>query len=301
MSAEILSLSSGDTIVDVAPGIGGAITRYSTAGNRTPIEWLRPAAPRDIERKIPTGMSCFPLVPFSNRIRDGRFRFGGRSIELPANFPPEPHAIHGQGWQSAWFLHEASADRLTIAHEHSSGHWPFAYRAEQTFSLSQESLRVSISVTNESEDAMPVGIGLHPYFVRTPETWLTADVAGVWLSDERSMPTHLVDVPADRRLETGIDPNDVALDHNFVGWNGRVLVEWADLGARLALTSEGPFAFLVVYTPPGEEFFCAEPVSNVIDAFNLYAEGRSDTGVIVLEPGENLAGSVTFTPELAAT
>ena len=44
----------------------------------------------------------------------------------------------------------------------------------------------------------------------------------------------------------------------------------------------GPLGFLVVYTPPGEDFFCAEPVSNATDAFNLAAAGRTDTGMLVL-------------------
>ncbi|MFQ6011520.1 MAG: hypothetical protein ACE5KG_05045, partial [Nitrososphaerales archaeon] len=35
------------------------------------------------------------LIPFANRIRDGKYRFEGRSYKLPTNFPSQRHAIHG--------------------------------------------------------------------------------------------------------------------------------------------------------------------------------------------------------------
>ncbi len=58
--------------------------------------------------------------------------------------------------------------------------------------------------------------------------------------------------------------------------------------------------FLVVYTPPGEPFFCVEPVSNCTDAFNLHAEGRDDTGTRILQPGDSLAATVRFEPRRGA-
>jgi aldose 1-epimerase len=100
------------------------------------------------------------------------------------------------------------------------------------------------------------------------------------------------------RLADGIDPNDVALDNNFTGWQRVALIEWLDRGAQLTMTAEGPFGVLVVFTPPGEDFACAEPATNVIDAFNLEAAGRDDTGTIHLQPGQRSSGTVTFAPEL---
>jgi len=54
--------------------------------------------------------------------------------------------------------------------------------------------------------------------------------------------------------------------------------------------------FLVVYSPPGEPYFCAEPVTNCTDAFNLAVQGRTDTGMIVLAPGEVVTVIIRFTP-----
>ena len=44
------------------------------------------------------------MLPFCSRIHNGRFRYGDRDVSLAPNFPPEPHAIHGFGWQGLWRL-----------------------------------------------------------------------------------------------------------------------------------------------------------------------------------------------------
>jgi aldose 1-epimerase len=54
-----------------------------------------------------------------------------------------------------------------------------------------------------------------------------------------------------------------------------------------------------VYTPPGQSFFCAEPVSHITDAFNLAAAGQADTGMLTLAPGETARVALTLTPEIA--
>ena len=292
----LVQLRSDDAVVQIAPEAGGALTRYAQLRGTEALDLLRPALPHAVENRVPTDMSCFPLVPFSNRVRDGRFTFNGRDIQLMPNFPPEPHAIHGHGWQTSWVVTEQADDRLTIGYRHDHDAWPFPYSARQSFLLSGDVLQITMAVSNEGDEPMPVGFGFHPYFVRTPQTRISAAVDAVWLSDDDSMPTELVALAEDRRLDRGIDPNDVSLDNNFTGWDGVATIEWADRGVRVTMTAEGPFAFLVVYTPPGEGFACVEPATNVIDAFNQ-AHTRTDTGTIVLGPGKEVTGAVTFSPE----
>ena len=60
------------------------------------------------------------------------------------------------------------------------------------------------------------------------------------------------------------------------------------------------YACLVVYTPVGRDFFCVEPATNCIDAFNLADVGRTDTGMLVLDPGGTATGTVLFTPEVGS-
>jgi len=55
---------------------------------------------------------------------------------------------------------------------------------------------------------------------------------------------------------------------------------------------------LVIYSPPGRPFFCLEPVCRTADAINLAAAGRTDTGLLVLEPGRTVRAAATLTPEM---
>ena len=57
-----------------------------------PTELLRPAPDLALARRDPWAMGCFPLVPWSNRIRAGRFVFGARAVSLPPSRPQDRHA-----------------------------------------------------------------------------------------------------------------------------------------------------------------------------------------------------------------
>ena len=293
----VVVLRAGTTRLAVAPHVGGSITRYASERNGTTIDWLRPAPPDAVASRAAGGTSSFPMVPFSNRIRDAAFRFRGRLVQLPRNFPPEPHAIHGHAWRAPWTVTGQTDATLTLEYRHPADAWPWTYAAQQTFHLTGERLRVRFAVTNEAAEPMPVGFGLHPYFVRTPRTVVRADVGRMWQADADRMPAGLVPAPPQLLLNgAGLRPDETTLDNNFIGFGGRAVIEWPEWNARLRIDADPVYACLVVYTPTGQDFFCVEPATNCIDGFNLADTGRPDTGLIVLEPGDTAAGDVTFTP-----
>ena len=95
-----------------------------------------------------------------------------------------------------------------------------------------------------------------------------------------------------------MNPDATPLDNNFIGFGGEAVIAWPEWNARLQMTADPVFSCLVVYTPPGRDFFCAEPATNCIDAFNLADVGRTDTGMLVVEPGDSVEGVVRFSPEV---
>lgn len=297
---EIITLRHGEFGLSICPAAGGSITRYWQERDGRTIEWLRPASPRAIAARDPLGMASFPLVPFSSRIRDGRFVFDGHAVSLPLNFLPERHAIHGHGWQSPWDVVLAEEDTATIAYTHTADSWPWPYAAEQTVTLGDDGLSLLMTVSNHGDGPMPAGLGPHPYFVRTPGARITAITGRMWGSDAEVMPTELAAPVAGKDLNTGLVPSAVAMDNTFVDWDHRVEITWPEWRARLVMEAPAPLDHLVVFTPPGEDYFCVEPVSNITDAFNLAAAGRGDTGITVLEPDETLTGIIRFRPELIA-
>ncbi|MFO0292630.1 MAG: aldose 1-epimerase [Rhodospirillales bacterium] len=290
----LVRLASGVLRLDLVPQAGGAIARFATEGPGGGRDWMRPMSAGAIAARDVAAAACFPLVPFSNRIRDRAFAFDGRAVHMAHPFHD---AEHGHGWLSPWQVERAGADHATLTFARpATKDWPFAYAARQAFALTAAQLEIGIEIVNTGTTRMPAGLGLHPYFPRTPMAILRAQVDGLWETDARILPTRLVAPEQPRDPRAGLAVDRVALDNCFAGWAGRAEIAWPETGDGLEMIAEGPVRFLVVYTPPGEDFFCAEPVSNATDAFNLAAAGRTDTGMLVLEPGRSASARVTFTP-----
>ena len=243
-------------------------------------------------------MSCFPLITFSNRIRNGRFSFQGKQIKMLTNFPTEVHTIHGHGWKAPWTVSEVKENRAVLAYQHFPNEWPFSYLARQVFDLEESSLTVTLQINNTGNSAMPVGMGLHPYFVRTLQASITAKTEKMWINDSETMTLRLESVPETKMLNQGLSVTQNILDNLFTGWNREVLISWPEWNANLRIIAESPLDFMVIYTPTDADIFCVEPVSNVTDAFNMLARGEFGHGTKTLLPGELIEGKICFVPEL---
>jgi aldose 1-epimerase len=285
---EVVRLRRGPYELEICPGRGGCITALRHRGR----DLLRPASARYFADGDARQASSFPLVPFSNRVADARFGFLGQTYQLGRNSPPEPHAIHGDGWQNPWVVADATSSRAVLDFAHRSAGTPLDYCARQTLALDDQGLAATIEITNAGASPMPAGVGLHPYFVRSEGVTLTARVGHVWLPDERTIPQRRVGVPAAWDFARRLRLSALDLDHCFGGWDGAARIHWPETDLTLAIAAEPLFGHLVVYVPPGQDFFCVEPVSHVNDGFNLLQRGVAETGVRILAPGERLAGVV---------
>lgn len=299
LRSDVITLTSGSARCQIAPGTGGAIAGFWWEQGGRRIDWLRPASPAAVARGRAEDLACFPMVPYGSRIRGARFLFCGREIvETPADVEHR-HALHGHGWRQGWMVVERGEDRLVLEYEHAADTWPWSYRARQSFSLSAEALDVTLELENLSEGLMPAGLGLHPYFPRTPDARITARTRGVWLTDAEIMPTERTTVPPAWELGAGRRVSELALDNVFTGWDGEAVVTWPERAARLRLAATQPLlSFLVVYTPPGHDFFCVEPSSHMTDAVNLAREGVAETGLRVLAPQARRVARISLQPEL---
>ncbi len=304
----LLRLHAGELHLVLAPQVGGSIAAFSrrwNEGGRThEAQWLRPASADGLAQRIPVMMASFPLVPFCNRIRDGRASFEGREIRFPPNHPVKdsPHPLHGIGWQRAWHIDEAGPARAVLSlRVPASTAWPWAFSAEQVFELRPDGLLVQMRLTNEDSAAMPAGIGHHPYFPHEPGTRLTTSAAAMWEADDEVMPTGLAETDVVRRLRAGATLSELHTDNNFTGWSRQALVEWpatADGPARsLVMQAQAPLDYFVLYCQQGFDYFCAEPVSQCTDWLNLAGRHPPQAlGGTRLEPGQTLAARFTLTP-----
>src|SRR5215212_3196771 len=105
------------------------------------------------------------LLPWPNRVRNGRWTWQGRDLQLPVTSPEAPNAIHGLlGWQP-WTILTASADVATVGTviEPHTG-YPFRLAAALDYSLTPGRLTVTTRVRNLGAEPAPFGAGFHPYF-----------------------------------------------------------------------------------------------------------------------------------------
>ena len=231
----------------------------------------------------------YPLVPFSNRIAHASLAWEGTNHPLIKNFGTEPHAIHGVGWTRPWEAIEANERFALLSYQHQSdGSWPFAFDTSQAFRLSDNALEMTLSITNQSTHATPVGLGWHPYFVKRANSRISFQALGRWEMDALKLPTH--------RSESGGITADCAtldVDHCFDGWSGALDLKGDLLHTRI--TSN--MTRLVVFTNAAHDCIAIEPVSHVNNAINLTAQGVASAealGVQVLQPGESMTREMTI-------
>ena len=287
-----VTLSAGAYSVVVDPDGGGAILSadWLSPGN-TKIAILEPmsAAP------APFKAGCFAMVPFANRIADGRFRFENSEYSLPINHPVDHTAIHGFGRENPWRVVEETAATLTLEQDFAQADIPYRYVARQEIALSGAGISISLTVRNNNTQAMPFGIGLHPWFPKTASTSLSFASSGVMGRDQRGLPVPPAIPDASFAPEA---PTALAelpwFDGFFEGWEPqRARIERPEEGLAIELTATGALRHLHVFVPDDRPVFCAEPVSHAPDAINRPELGSANA-MHVLAPGARLTGTMTL-------
>jgi aldose 1-epimerase len=283
--AQLLTLRRGSLTLTLAPGCGGSITGLTYDGeNGRKIPCLRvvEGIPED-----PLDCASFPLVPYVNRIRGGRFAFSGREVTLSQNLSGDPSPLHGQGWKAAWDVVRQGEAEAELVYRHEAGEWPWAYEARQNLRLEEAALVASLSCTNRSDEAMPCGLGHHPYFNCNAETILDTAVECSWTIDDHVLPVEKVpaegafDLRARRICGQG-------LDHGFGGWGGSATIDDPALPFVLRLSSSDA-RYFHIYSPREGGFFAAEPVTHANTALNAPEPDWEELGLRVLAPGETMS------------
>ncbi len=288
---QVLTLHNAHLRAQVLPAIGGGLARLDAVSGGQTRALLRACALQDrAPNPVPSQLACFPLVPWSNRIGNGGFDIDGRRIDLVPNRAGEPCPIHGEGWQQRWDIAAQSATCIELVLDR-RGHAPFAYLARLHYSLNGPALEVTLEVRNCAQHTMPFGLGLHPWLPRTEGVMLRAAARTVWQRGGDGLPTAPIAIP-DHWNFSGPQPlPEGPIDNVFSGWDGVADIVWTETGQRLTISAD--MAYYIVYTRPGADFFCFEPVDHMINAHNLEG-GPARHGLSLLAPGQALARSVSF-------
>lgn len=293
--SETVTLHNDHLRLEIHPAAGASIVALEVRHEASLLPVLRPTPLEAVASGNSSLMSCFVLAPFSNRLRDARFRFRGRTYQLRAN-TAEGYAIHGDVRKRPWKEGARSAERISFAidsRDFADANFPFPYRVELEYALEGATLAATACLTSAADQAMPAGLGFHPYYRRTlldpaEQVEIAARVSGAY--------PELVPTEGPRPLEPGEDFSggrplgDASFDTCFAGWDGRATVTWPGSRIRARIEADPVLEHLILFAPPGKTFFALEPVSNANNGFNLAALGVPDAGVRVLAPEESLRG-----------
>lgn len=238
-SGEQTELAHGDQRVTVVE-VGGGLRAYSAGGV-------------DVLDGYPAGEMASSgrgqlLIPWPNRIADGRYELAGRTFQLPLTEPAKGHASHGLVRWLPWQVDRRSAGEAVVTCTvHPQPGYPWRLACTVAYRLDDAGLTVTMAVENRSDDEAPVGLGAHPYLAvgdgPVDAARLRVPAATRLLLDDRSVPTGPAPVDADTDLRSGpvlggrvLDTPYTDLERDPDGLvrvrlsrpDGREVVLWAD-------------------------------------------------------------------------
>ncbi|HEY5316807.1 MAG TPA: aldose 1-epimerase family protein [Solirubrobacteraceae bacterium] len=249
-----------------------------------------------------------PLIPWPNRLRDGRYRWKGAELQLDLSEPALQNAIHGLVRWRNWEVRAREPARVVLGHVlHGEPGYPFMLALELEYVLEPRGLTVTTSALNIGPEACPYGAGMHPYFSlgadSIDEAVLTVPAARRLLVDERGIPVGeepVDDGPLDFRAPREI--GSAQLDACFTGFdrdedgNLRARLHAPDGSRQVTVWASRDYEYLMVFTGDtlAEERrrrgVAIEPMTCAPDAL------RSGAGLVRLEPGERHVASWGIEP-----
>jgi len=282
--------------------VGGGLRSYAFRGRD-----VLAGYPRDARCSAGRGQL---LMPWPNRIRDGRYSFAGQDHQLALTEPDRGHAIHGLVRWAIWSVLEQTEDTVTLGCRlRPQQGWEWSLDLSVTYALTASGLTVTPRVRNVGTNAAPFGFGAHPYLSvgedRVDEVEVGIPAASLLEVDDRLLPVGLVAVDdTDHDFRTPRLLGELALDTAYTNvvvdadgcWRvtlahprtGRVVTLWADATA---------YPWLQVFTGDSLPLparrasgIAVEPMTCPPDAFN------TGDDLLVLAPGQEFAAPWGITP-----
>jgi aldose 1-epimerase len=281
-------ITHGDQRVVVVE-VGGGLRTYETAAG--------PLLDGYSERERCSGGRGQPLIPWPNRLRDGRYEFAGASHQLALTEPERHNAIHGLVRWANWTVGARGRNRVVLEHLlHPQPGWPGTLHVAIEYELGDDGLTVTTTSTNVGEVGLPYGAGQHPYLTLGTETVdsLTLQAPGrAYLeADERGIPTAVHAVAGtpldytsarplrDARLDTGY--TDLIRDEDG---RARVNISTSSGTRRAALWMDRNYDYVMLFTgdtlaeAARRRGLAVEPMTCAPNAF------VSGDGLVELAPG----------------
>jgi aldose 1-epimerase len=255
LSLDERSFVDGPIEVVVLPEVGARIHRLQAFG----YDLLRTPTDPDEHRRDTFFWGAYPMAPWCGRVEAAPITLGGKRVDFRPNFP-DGTAIHGQVHARPWDALDDGSFRIRAGGDE----WPWAYEVGFRVRIDGETVRLDYTLTNRSEEPMPGGIGVHPWW-RHPLR-LAIHAERVFTPNQGTPPeAEPVSGSFDLR-ELGImapEPDATWTDLS----DPPVEFEWPDAGIRGTMRADAPSLYIVAANRVDLGGTAVEPQTNVPQPF----------------------------------
>jgi aldose 1-epimerase len=259
----------------VLPDVGARLHRLRVFGH----DVLRTPDDPEVHVRDPFFWGGYPMAPWCGRVDAAPVDIGGRQVSLPSNFP-DGSAIHGQVYATPW---EVRDDRSLVIRA-GGDVWPWPYDVTMKVETRDTRVGFDYTLTNLADEAMPAGIGVHPWFLRPLHVAIRAE--GV-LSPNQATPPEPTPVSGSFDLrELAEMPSD--LDATWTDLTDPpVELYWPASGLRATLRAQAPALYVVAASPGHLNAVALEPQTHAPQAIRRLLNGEPGA-LAMLEPGASL-------------
>lgn len=268
----------GDELeVEVLPEAGARLHRLRVFGH----DLMRTPDDPSVHLADPFYWGGYHMLPWTNRIARGPTRVGARTIDLKPNFK-DGTAIHGLHYVTPWVgegvgLYSASGG------EGVSG-WPWRYSVRVEIAAAGAALRIRHEVTNRSDDPMPAGAGIHPWFLEPVQVRVRAGQQ-IASNNDPAAPHEEVTAELDMSDFRAL-PEEVDAAWSDVQQPAFEL-RWPSLGISAALRTSPPDVYVVAANPGTAGAVAVEPQTHAPWGMRRLLDGEAG-GLTLLAPDATL-------------
>ena len=268
-------VTDGEVEAVVLPEVGARLHRLRAFGH----DVLRTPGDPAVHARDPFFWGAYIMAPWCNRIAPGSVRVGSQRISLRSNFP-DGTAIHGQVYATPW---EPRSDGSLHA-VGGGNEWPWPYDAGVRMEVHSRTLGIDLTLTNLSDEPMPAGLGIHPWFLRPVAVAIRADTVIPSNTDVRSQPEPVrgrFDLRALGEMSPDLDAawTDLA--------EPPVEIRWEDAGIGATMRTVPRASYIVAASPAQLDGIAVEPETHAPQGLRRLLAGEPG-GLTWIDPGRSL-------------
>lgn len=241
------------------------------------------------------------LFPVIGILKNGEAFYQGKKYSIPKHGlvrNSDKVRLIEQTEKSLTFRLDWDEDSLNI--------YPFKFSFEVTYSIVENTIQVTHTISNHGDEIMLYSVGGHPafncpihngesyedYFLELEQT----ETDSTWLLDSNGLVTDRTQLVLDNTrilpLHKNLFDNDALIFKNLK--SRKVWLKNQAHGEVLSMAFED-FNYLGIWAKPGAPFICIEPWLGIADSSNSDQHFEHKEGLLTLEPEQTAQKSYSIT------